>query len=46
VTKNGWFAASPSVTEDIYKIYDESVLNKDHLKIIIDEVQTIVNAAL
>jgi phosphoglucomutase len=32
VTKNGWFAASPSVTEDIYKIYDESVLNKDHLK--------------
>jgi len=46
VTKNGWFAARPSGTEDIYKIYAESFLGKDHLKKIIDEAQTIVNAAL
>ena len=46
VTKNGWFAARPSGTEDIYKIYAESFLNKEHLKKIIDEAQTIVNAAL
>ncbi|HEY8688083.1 MAG TPA: hypothetical protein VIM07_02530, partial [Chitinophagaceae bacterium] len=46
VTKNGWFAARPSGTEDIYKIYAESFLNKDHLKKIIDEAQTIVNSAL
>jgi phosphoglucomutase len=45
-TKNGWFAARPSGTEDIYKIYAESFVSKDHLKKIIDEAQTIVNAAL
>ncbi len=45
-TENGWFAARPSGTEDIYKIYAESFLSKDHLKKIIDEAQTIVNAAL
>lgn len=42
----GWFAARPSGTEDIYKIYAESFLSKDHLKKIIDEAQTIVNGAL
>lgn len=46
ITANGWFAARPSGTEDIYKIYAESFLSKDHLKKIIDEAQTIVNAAL
>jgi len=46
ITENGWFAARPSGTEDIYKIYAESFLSKDHLKNIIDEAQTIVNAAL
>jgi phosphoglucomutase len=46
ITDNGWFAARPSGTEDIYKIYAESFLNKEHLKKIIDEAQTIVNAAL
>jgi len=46
VTKNGWFAARPSGTEDIYKIYAESFLKRDHLKQIIDEAQVIVNAAL
>jgi phosphoglucomutase len=45
-TKNGWFAARPSGTEDIYKIYGESFLSKDHLNKIINEAQTIVNAAL
>jgi phosphoglucomutase len=46
VTENGWFAARPSGTEDIYKIYAESFLSKDHLKQIIEEAQTIVSAAL
>ena len=46
ITKNGWFAARPSGTEDIYKIYAESFLSKDHLKKIIIEAQTIVNDAL
>jgi phosphoglucomutase len=46
VTKNGWFAARPSGTEDIYKIYAESFLSKDHLKKIIDEAQTMVDGAL
>ncbi len=45
-TENGWFAARPSGTEDIYKIYAESFLSKDHLKKIIDEAQTIVSDAL
>jgi phosphoglucomutase len=43
-TENSWFAARPSGTEDIYKIYGESFLSKDHLKRIIDEAQIIVNA--
>lgn len=42
-TENGWFAARPSGTEDIYKIYAESFLSKAHLKKIIDEAQTIVD---
>ena len=46
ITQNGWFAARPSGTEDIYKIYGESFLSKDHLKKIIEEAQAIVNAAL
>jgi phosphoglucomutase len=46
ITENGWFAARPSGTEDIYKIYAESFLSKGHLKKIIVEAQTIVNAAL
>ena len=45
VTKNGWFAARPSGTEDIYKIYTESFKGTDHLKKIQDEAQTIVNQA-
>jgi phosphoglucomutase len=45
-TKNGWFAARPSGTEDIYKIYAESFLGEEHLKKIQAEAKEIVNAAL
>jgi phosphoglucomutase len=45
VTENGWFAARPSGTEDIYKIYAESFLGKDHLKQIFAEAREIVAAA-
>ena len=41
VTENGWFAARPSGTEDIYKIYAESFLGQAHLRRILDEAQTI-----
>jgi phosphoglucomutase len=46
VTANGWFAARPSGTESIYKIYAESFRGADHLKRIVDEAQDIVNGAL
>ncbi len=46
VTKNGWFAARPSGTEDIYKIYAESFRSPEHLHKILEEAQTIVNTAL
>ncbi len=45
VTENGWFAARPSGTEDIYKIYAESFNGIDHLRNIQEEAQAIVNAA-
>jgi len=45
-TENGWFAARPSGTEDIYKIYAESFNGVDHLKRIQEEAQDIVKAAL
>ncbi len=45
-TQNGWFAARPSGTEDIYKIYAESFLGKDHLKRIQEEAVAIVNEVL
>jgi len=46
IAKNGWFAARPSGTEDIYKIYAESFLDASHLRRIEEEAQTIVSAAL
>jgi phosphoglucomutase len=46
VAENGWFAARPSGTEDIYKVYAESFRGADHLKRIQEEAQTIVSAAL
>jgi phosphoglucomutase len=45
-TENGWFAARPSGTEDVYKIYAESFLGADHLRRIQDEAREIVGAAL
>ena len=46
VTENGWFAARPSGTEDIYKIYAESFVSEQHLQAIVAEAQTIVSRAL
>ncbi len=46
IAQNGWFAARPSGTEDIYKIYAESFRGKEHLRRILVEAQTIVNEAL
>jgi phosphoglucomutase len=46
VAESGWFAARPSGTEDIYKIYAESFLGADHLRRILEEAQTIVSDAL
>jgi len=44
-TDNGWFAARPSGTEDIYKIYAESFIDQAHLQRIIAEAQVLVSAA-
>ncbi len=46
VTENGWFAARPSGTEDIYKIYAESLKSAEHLAQIQKEAREIVDAAL
>ncbi|MER2541770.1 MAG: phosphoglucomutase (alpha-D-glucose-1,6-bisphosphate-dependent) [Azonexus sp.] len=45
-TENGWFAARPSGTEDIYKLYAESFKSAAHLQQIVDEAKQIVTAAL
>ena len=45
-TKNGWFAARPSGTEDIYKLYAESFKSAAHLQQIVDEAKEIVTAVL
>jgi phosphoglucomutase len=44
--ESGWFAARPSGTEDVYKIYAESFRDADHLRRILEEAQTIVSDAL
>jgi phosphoglucomutase len=46
VSASGWFAARPSGTENIYKIYAESFRDEAHLDAIVEEAQKIVNAAL
>ena len=46
ITKSGWFAARPSGTEDIYKIYAESFLGEDHLTRIVEEAQAMVDSTL
>ncbi len=45
VTENGWFAARPSGTEDVYKIYAESFLGEEHLRQIQSEAQAVVGKA-
>lgn len=45
-TQNGWFAARPSGTEDVYKIYAESFLGTDHLRRIQEEARSLVSKAL
>jgi phosphoglucomutase len=45
VTEQGWFAARPSGTEDVYKIYAESFRGDEHLKTIVEEAKQIVDAA-
>ena len=46
IAENGWFAARPSGTENIYKIYAESFRGADHLNRILEEAQMIVSGAL
>ncbi|SDR87486.1 phosphoglucomutase (alpha-D-glucose-1,6-bisphosphate-dependent) [Microterricola viridarii] len=46
VSENAWFAARPSGTEDVYKIYAESFLGEDHLRQVQAEARLIVDAAL
>jgi phosphoglucomutase len=46
VTKSGWFAARPSGTEDIYKLYAESFAGEDHLRKIQQEAQELISRAL
>jgi phosphoglucomutase len=46
VAENGWFAARPSGTEDVYKIYAESFRDEAHLARILDEARAMVTAAL
>ncbi len=45
VTKNGWFAARPSGTEEIYKLYAESFIGRDHLARIQDDARAIIQRA-
>ena len=46
VTQNGWFAARPSGTEDVYKLYAESFKGKEHLTLIQQEAQALIAKAL
>ena len=46
ITENGWFAARPSGTEDVYKIYAESFHGPEHLAQIQGEARDVVSAAL
>ena len=46
VTANGWFAARPSGTENLYKVYAESFRDEQHLEAIVSEAQSIVGHAL
>ncbi len=46
VTERAWFAARPSGTEDVYKVYAESFAGPDHLARVQDEATAVVSAAL
>ena len=46
IAKSGWFAARPSGTEDIYKIYAESFAGAEHLQRILKEAQAVVDRAI
>jgi len=46
VAKNGWFAARPSGTENIYKLYAESFKSHTHLETIVEQVKQIINQAI
>ena len=46
MTENGWFAARPSGTEDIYKIYAESFIGDEHLSRLVQEAQVLVDTAI
>jgi phosphoglucomutase len=46
IAENGWFAARPSGTEDVYKIYAESLVSREHLEQIQEEAQAIVATVL
>jgi phosphoglucomutase len=46
VSTSGWFAARPSGTENIYKLYAESLRSADHLNAIVEQAQEIVSNAL
>jgi phosphoglucomutase len=46
ISKSGWFAARPSGTENIYKIYAESFRDEAHLKRLLADAQSVVDAAL
>jgi len=46
IAENGWFAARPSGTESIYKIYAESFLGAEHLRRILEEAQAMVSDAV
>jgi phosphoglucomutase len=45
-TKNSWFAARPSGTEDVYKIYGESFISSDHLDKVLEEAQSLVDGVI
>jgi phosphoglucomutase len=45
-TKNGWFAARPSGTENVYKIYAESFLGETHLQQLVKEAEELVSLVL
>jgi len=46
IAANGWFAARPSGTEDIYKIYAESFASAEHLQLLLTEAQAVVDRAI